>query len=286
MTSKTITVNAPAKINLYLEVCDKRADGYHDIKSIMQTVSLFDIVTVTVDDFCSDIKLNCNNANVPCDYRNTAYKAVDYFRNEINGTFGAEITIEKKIPTESGLAGGSADAAAVLKALNTLFNFPLTTNALLEIAQKIGADVPFCYIQGCALCEGIGEIITPIENNIDCYYLILRSGEGVSTREAYSLIDSNREKVSPELLQSNINAIKDGIVNNLEPFNSFEKAVLPCHSSAKYLKEKLMEFDAIFSMMSGSGPAVFGVFDDEKSAKCAAEYFADKNILSYLCKNI
>lgn len=286
MTDKTLTIKAPAKINLYLEVCGKREDGYHNIRSIMQTVSLFDTVTVEIVNNKSDITVSCNNPAVPNDHRNTAYKAAEYFLDSIGEKCGLNIRIDKKIPTESGLAGGSTDAAAVLRALNSLFENSMSNDEVLNIARMVGADVPFCYVQGCALCEGIGEIMTPIDSRLDCAYVILRSGEGVSTKEAYKSIDSLNKRVPDNLLSKNITAIQSGNVSELTLFNSFETAVLPKHSTASVLKDKLSDLGAIHVLMSGSGPSVYGIFDDEISAKKAIAHFENLDTLCYLCKNI
>ena len=155
-----ITVDAPAKINLYLDVVKRRENGYHDIESIMHTVSLAD--TVTVEDIEEGIVITSNFPHVPTDEKNIAFKAAKAFFAATGINSGARIHIEKRIPVASGLAGGSTNAAATLKALNSLFKKPLSQSALMELGATLGADVPFCILGGCAKCEGLGEIMTPI----------------------------------------------------------------------------------------------------------------------------
>lgn len=283
---KTVTINAPAKINLYLDVLGRRPDGYHDIESIMQTVSLCDVIEVTEAE--SGIVLSSNSDSVPLDEKNLAYKAAKIFFDETGINGGAKIHIEKRIPVSSGLAGGSTDAGAALKALNEIYNYPLSDEALLALGGKLGADVPFCMVGGCALCEGIGEKLEKLPSMTPYTVVIARGGEGVSTPKAYGMLD---EKYGEELAKpfGDISKVIDAIKNdNLAEvcksvYNTFESVVLPTHPEATLYREKLLEYGAVCAMMSGSGPAVFGIFDDTEKADYAHHYLYDMGAKSFVC---
>lgn len=283
---KTVTINAPAKINLYLDVLGRRPDGYHDIESIMQTVSLCDVIEVTEAE--SGIVLSSNSDSVPLDEKNLAYKAAKIFFDETGINGGAKIHIEKRIPVSSGLAGGSTDAGAALKALNEIYNYPLSDEALLALGGKLGADVPFCMVGGCALCEGIGEKLEKLPSMTPYTVVIARGGEGVSTPKAYGMLD---EKYGEELAKpfGDIGKVIDAIKkDNLAEvcksvYNTFESVVLPTHPEATLYREKLLEYGAVCAMMSGSGPAVFGIFDDTEKADYAHHYLYDMGAKSFVC---
>lgn len=285
-----VTELAYAKINLYLDVFPPREDGYHDIKSIMHTVSLAD--TVTVDTDCSEIVLTCTNASLPTDSKNLAYRAAELFFRASGIPCGARIHIEKKIPVAGGLAGGSADAAAVLRALNAAFGCHMEADTLAAIGAELGADVPFCTVGGCALCTGIGEIITPLPSLRKTICVIANGGEGVSTPDAYKRLD----KMYGEGLTDNggnidavISSLQSGDLSSLchEAFNIFESAVLPCHSTAGKLKDIMSKSGAVLSMMSGSGPSVFGLFESRTDAdKAADEIRSIKGTVAHICKTI
>ncbi|MBQ4066522.1 MAG: 4-(cytidine 5'-diphospho)-2-C-methyl-D-erythritol kinase [Clostridia bacterium] len=284
-----ITVNAPAKINLYLDVVNRRENGYHDIESIMHTVSLCDLVTVELRD--KDILLSSNFPHVPTNEKNIAYKAAAAFFDATGINSGAHIHIEKHIPVASGLAGGSTDAAATLKALNTLFDEPLTKEQLLELGKSLGADVPFCILGGCALCEGLGEIMTPLPALKGMTLLITRGGEGVSTPKAYSFIDElYRERVNERHgdFPAVVHALRSGNVGALfsRAYNIFEDVILPTHSTAKAQKDILLECGADLAMMSGSGPAVFGFFKDTSSANNAASAIRKFGARAFVCETV
>lgn len=284
-----LTLNAPAKINLYLDVVSRRNNGYHDIESIMHTVSLSDVITVELTD--SEIKLSSNFPHVPTDERNIAYKAAKAFFERIGSDRGANIHIEKHIPVSSGLAGGSTDAAATLKALNKLCGEPLTTEELLSLGGKLGADVPFCILGGCALCEGLGEIMTPLPALSNKILVITRGGEGVSTPKAYGMIDElygedvNRshgdfEKAKTAITDNNFGALISA------SYNIFEEVILPVHTTAKKQKEILTENGAELVMMSGSGPSVFGFFKDTATANTAAAAIRKFGARAFVCNTI
>ena len=204
---------------------------------------------------------------------------------------GAKISIEKNIPVAGGLAGGSTDGAAVLTALNSIYDNVLTNERLMSLGTRLGADVPFCIQKGCALCEGIGEIITPIESKLALCIVIAKGGESVSTPEAYRLID---EQLDKGLISSRRNAdavseaVRTGNAAELfkNAYNIFEEVILPRHSCSAEIKEKMYESGALFSMMSGSGPSVFGVFENEASACHSAQYLRSLGYTAASCKTV
>ena len=285
-----VTIKAPAKINLYLDVVSKRQDGYHDIKSIMHTVSLSDIVTVEKTKE-NTIILSSNFPHVPTDEKNIAYKAAKKFFEAVDIKEGAKIHIEKHIPVSSGLAGGSTDAAATLKALNELYNYPLTTEELLSLGSTLGADVPFCILGGCAACTGLGEIMIPMPTVEAKHVLVVRGGEGVSTPKAYGMIDTlygddvNRDHGDYEAALDAVNTNDIGKLYS-SAYNIFEEVILPIHSTAQKQKELLLENGAEFCMMSGSGPAVFAFFKDHITATTAASAIRKSGARAFICETI
>lgn len=286
--------NAYAKINLYLDVTGICDNGYHNIKSIMQTVSLCDTVTVETVDYTAnecEITLTCSEPAVPTGEKNIAYKAALAFFREADITSSkCKIHIEKRIPMEAGLAGGSTDAAAVLRLLNELYGTPFDTEKLCSIGAKLGADVPFCIRGGTFLCEGIGEVLTKMPSMPECHIVVARGGEGVSTPMAYGLVDEkwNRdftnsggdfEALSASLSNGDINGITDAM------YNIFEDVILPSHSVASKLKEIMLDCGAVGAMMSGSGPSVFGIFDSAESAEKASA-MAGEIAKEFVCRPV
>ena len=185
---KRITVKAPAKINLSLDILGKRADGYHFLRTVMHAIDLCDTIHISMTG--SDIQILCDREDVPCDERNIAYKAAAAFFDQTQATqTGIRIQIDKTIPSQAGLGGGSADGAAVLVALNELYQTGLDTSKLQKIGALVGADIPFCITGGCALAEGIGEILSPIHAQLDCCFVVCKPEIGVSTAAAYNKFD-------------------------------------------------------------------------------------------------
>ena len=269
---------AYAKINLYLDVTGIRDNGYHNIKSIMQTVSLHDVVSVeSKDSDTANIFLTCSEPAVPTGEKNIAYRAAIAFFSEAGITsFDCRIHIDKHIPMEAGLAGGSTDAAAVLRLLNKIYSSPFDTEKLCAIGAALGADVPFCIMGGTCLCEGIGEILTKMPDMPDCYIAVARGGEGISTPVAYGLVDEkwNRDFSCSGGNLGNLEGFLqhkdiDGIANSM--YNIFEDVILSSHEVASKLKDIMLDCGAMGTMMSGSGPSVFGIFDSEQKAKTAAD---------------
>lgn len=278
-----VTLNAPAKINLYLDVLGRRENGYHDIESIMQTVTLFDTVTV---EKAEELSMTCSEGSLPCDEKNLCIKAARRFFEKTGITGGARIHVEKRIPVSSGLAGGSTDAAATLKALNEIYGHPMTEDDLYALGATLGADVPFCMKGGCVLCRGIGEEMTEISYNCDYSVVIARAGEGVSTPKAYGALD---EKYGDELAKPFGNVEKiisaldggDSAAVAEEMLNTFETVVLPYHKEAREAVEYLNSADSLGAMMSGSGPAVFALFDSDAKAQSAADSLIEKGYRAF-----
>ena len=271
-----MTVAAPAKINLFLEITGKRNDGYHLINTVMQTVSLYDDVTVALDDDENDIVLSCTDPEIPCDSSNTAYRAAEeFFKAAGISRTGINIRIKKRIPSGAGMAGGSTDAAAVIFALNELTGAGLDTDEMAEIGEKIGADVPFCIIGGTMTAAGIGTIFTPLPDMPDCHIVAVKPGFKVSTREAYEKSDSlgyERLKSSSHL----VDAICSGNVADIGEalYNRFEDVI--DEPEIDLIKMEMKKCSDLGSIMTGSGSVVFGIFDDEDKAGDCCDELRDK----------
>lgn len=275
---------APAKINLFLDVGPVQADGYHTVCSVMQTVSLYD--TITVEKTPSGITLQCSDISLPCDEKNLAYRAaLNFFRESGIENAGVSITLNKKIPVASGLAGGSTDAGAVLLLLHRLFDSPISMDALLQIGGNLGADVPFCMTGGTALCRGRGEVITPLTPLKPIHMVIARGGAGVSTPTAYHMLDAAYGKKLPAKPEAwDTQHIQNWNDMHTAMFNIFESVVLPIHKEASACKKILEEAGARLAMMSGSGPAVFGIFESEHTAELAVTKLQATGATAFLCK--
>lgn len=259
---------AYAKINLTLAITGVREDGYHTLHTVMQQVSLHDDLTVekaeTLTFTCSDPAL--------AGEKNLCVKGAKAFfaRTGISG--GAKIHLEKSLPTGAGMGGGSADCAAVLKALNTLYGDPLTEEELLALGAALGADVPFCIKGGKCLCEGIGEVLTPLPGGETLFLAVAQGEESLSTPEMYRRADAARELWShPD---------REGYYNDFEPV---AEAVLP---EITHLKSRMMALGASFAMMTGSGSAVFGIFGSEESARTAAEILGGEGFYAAACHTL
>ncbi len=270
----TLAGRAAAKINLAIDVLRKRPDGYHDVSMIMQSVALFD--TITVRALKGDIKVTSNNDRLPVDKGNIVYRAAEYLKIKYNVKEGALINIEKTIPIAAGLAGGSADAALTLKLLNKAWNLRLSRNEILDAGKKLGSDVPFCIQGGTALAEGLGEKLTQLSGIPECLILLAKPAVSISTREVYEGLKLEEIKERPDM-KSMIQYIEG---RNLEGItvcmcNVLETVTIKKCPQIEELKKKLMEYGALGSIMSGSGPTVFGVFKDSASAYNAYDYIKD-----------
>ncbi|MBE6557647.1 MAG: 4-(cytidine 5'-diphospho)-2-C-methyl-D-erythritol kinase [Ruminococcaceae bacterium] len=296
----TLTLSAPAKINLFLDITGRRSDGYHTISGVMQSVSLGDTVTLTLTPVTEGETprhtLTCTHPDLPTDGKNLALRAAKaFFETAGTGDTHLHIHIEKHIPAAAGMAGGSTDAAAVLKGLNELMGHPLTHGELCRVGLSLGADVPFCVTGGAQITEGVGEILTPCAPLPPCHLVVACAGEGVSTPAAYKKLDEmyghfDGTAYLPKMdaLSAQLEALKKGDLCEAgkNAYNIFESAVLPTHSKAGYIKNSLASSGAVFAMMSGSGPSVFGVFENEKDAQAAAEVLLSRDIPAWVCKPI
>ena len=262
---------AYAKINISLDVIGKREDGYHLLSMIMQNIELYD--EIEIEKIESGIVITCNKAFIPTDERNLAYKAAKLFLETYNIKSGVSINIVKNIPVAAGLAGGSADCATVLKMLNDMFNINASEEELMKLGGTLGADVPYCINGGTALCEGIGEKITPIKPFKNQIVLLVKPPFGVSTKDVYKAFDLSKVKIHPDtedLIKKIENDDLNYVASNMK--NLLENVTVRKHKVLYKLKEYLVRNGAVGSMMSGSGPTVFAFFDDMQVAlKCYNE---------------
>ncbi len=268
---KEISLLCPAKINLTLDVLGLTDDGYHEIKSIMQTVSLYDEITLSIGG--SKIDLSTNLPYVPRDERNTAYKAAKLFFETVGATYGVHINIKKQIPVAAGLAGGSANGAGVIYALNMIFGCPLDNASVNELCKKIGADVPFCYFGGTSLAGGIGEKLSDLPPMPDCFVVIVKPHGGLSAGEVYKRFDSFGPVSRPDT-EGAISALCRGDLDLLcqKMENVFEPVCIDMMPAIASVKSSFAPFGAKRVMMSGSGSSVFAIFDDkEKASYCQRE---------------
>jgi len=266
-------VKSYAKINLTLDVLGRMDNGYHEIESIMQTVNLFDLVIV--DRTLKNIDIHTNLKFLPINEKNIAYKAALLFFKETGIKGGVKILIHKNIPVAAGLAGGSGNAAAVLIALNALYNANLTEEELCRMGRKLGADVPYCMMGGTMLAKGIGEILTPLADLKKSLVLLVKPPINVSTQSIYEYLDSFLIEKHPDT-EKMIEEIKNGETEKVakELSNVMELATIKLHPVIRGIKEKMMLNGAKGAIMSGSGPTVFGIFDDYKTAKLSHDSFA------------
>lgn len=266
------TEQAYAKLNLFLDITGTRPDGYHNIRSVMHSVTLADTVSVRakLSDF-SCVTIDMGDSEIPADERNLAYLAAEAFLEKTGITASVFVQINKKIPACAGLGGGSADCAATLRALNAIFGEPLTAKELLALGASLGADVPFCILGGTHLCTGIGEIMEPYSVE-DMYFVIAVPGEEkVSTPTAYRMLDEAFDHYKEDhgaLHDMLFSFFTEGGIDGM--YNVFETVVLPRCPGASSLRSRLIALGAKNAMMSGSGSAVFGVFDSEADARYAA----------------
>ena len=280
-----VTFDAAAKINLLLDIRGTLPNGYHSLYMVMQSVSLFDRVTVEQTG-SGKIELTCSRESIPCDSRNTAWKAAERFF-EWTGipNTGIHIHIEKRIPHEAGLAGGSADAAAVIRALDRIYSPELRERDLCRIGVQVGADVPFCICGGTMIAQGIGELLTPLPDMPDCPIVLAKPAQGVSTAAAYARYDetgSCRRQDEAGMLAAIQGEDLHQIACKLG--NSFEQLIDTPQRVA--IKSILRECGAIGSCMSGSGPTVFGLFDDgERANRCLTEIRRVANDV-FLCRPV
>ena len=291
----SVKEHAYAKVNLYLDVISKRDDGFHDIRTVMHTVSLADEITLTVKKAQkSSVRLTLlGYGKIPTDSRNLAVRAAELFLASTLISAEVDIRLLKRIPVAAGLAGGSSDAAAVLRALNKAFRRPLTEKRLLSMAAELGSDVPYCLLGGTALCYGRGEIIERLPENLKLNFVVAASEEYVSTPTAYAELDriySDFKGDRADDFAASFDAIMDsvnvGALSSNKLFNIFENAILPICSVAESIKNKMTELGATHSLMSGSGPSVFGIFTDKASAEAARDELIKMGIRAYYAETV
>lgn len=287
-----IVTFAYAKINLFLAVLGRRADGYHDIESVMQTVSLADTVTVeAVPNTAGDeqITLSCSIPSLECKDTNIAYRAAALFTDLFQDRkYSIKIHIDKKIPVAAGLAGGSADAAAVLISLNKIYGSPLSRSELADIGARIGSDVPFCTVGSTRIARGRGEILTPCSPMPGCHIVIARPDGATSTKEAYARIDALG--ITPRrTLTDFLPALDSGNIDVIGPelYNTFEDAVEPdVARRLDEVKSIMTSHGAVGALLSGSGPVVFGLFAHHKDAAVAADALMSAGVTPEICRPV
>ena len=281
-----LKVLAPAKINLSLDIVRKRPDGYHDVAMVMQAVSLYDTITVSdeVSENAPEFTVTCNVAGIPTDEKNIVCKAAKAFYKYCDiKDMKISIDIEKKIPHEAGLAGGSTDGAAVILALNRICDTKLTMEQMCEIGAKVGADVPFCLMGGTVHAKDIGTTMSKLPPLTKCYILICKPDVSVSTAEAYAKSDSKPSKgflVTDEVVKMVCKRNLRGVCQCL--YNEFE-AVMQIDEITN-IKKIMIKNKALGACMSGSGSAVFGIFLDEKKAERCMEAMSAQYDKLYICE--
>lgn len=264
-----IKLKARAKINLGLDVVRKREDGYHEVRMIMQTINLYDKITLRLQKE-EGIRVKTNLSYLPVNEDNLVYKAAKLLMDEFQIRRGVFIDLNKYIPVAAGMAGGSSDAAAVMVGVNRLFDLGLTKKELMVRAVKIGADVPYCVMRGTALAEGIGEKLTPLPAMPKCHILIAKPRVYVSTKFVYGNLKADELESHPDI-DGQIEALKNGDIERLAALmgNVLETVTIPEYPVIDAIKKTMMENGALNAMMSGSGPTVFGLFEKEEAARDA-----------------
>lgn len=283
----TVYEGAFAKVNLTLDVLGKREDGYHDIKSVMQTISLRDDIQIDIDTgapWC----LECTDPDIPCDERNLAWKAAEVYLKATGKTVdGLRIHITKRIPSQAGLGGGSADAAAVLRALNKHFGDPLSILALAELGEQIGSDVPFCVICGTAMAEGRGERLRKLPNMPDCVFVICKPDFSVSTPELYQKIDAiaiakhpDHQAMESALLSEDLGKVAENLCNVFDP------VVTADHLELNYIKSIFNSYGSLAQQMTGSGSAVFAILPNFEYAAVACSMLKENYPQVFIAKPV
>ena len=271
-------LRALAKINLGLDILRKRADGYHEVRMIMQTIQMYDVLKMKKVKK-PGISLSVNYPYIPSDERNLVYKAAKLLMDEFQVKEGVDICLEKFIPVAAGMAGGSSDAAAAMVGINRLFKLGLSERELMDRAVNIGADVPYCIMRGTALAEGIGEKLTRIAQIPDCFVLIGKPGISVSTKMAYESLQLDKISSHPDI-DGMIRDIENGdLLTMTEKMgNVFEPGIIEKYPVIGEIKDLMEDNGALKAMMSGSGPTVFGIFDDREKMEVAAAVLRESGL--------
>lgn len=271
-------LRALAKINLGLDILRKREDGYHEVRMIMQTIQMYDVLKMKKVKK-PGISLSVNYPYIPSDERNLVYKAAKLLMDEFQVKEGVDICLEKFIPVAAGMAGGSSDAAAAMVGINRLFKLGLRERELMDRAVNIGADVPYCIMRGTALAEGIGEKLTRIAQIPDCFVLIGKPGISVSTKMAYESLQLDKISSHPDI-DGMIRDIENGdLLTMTEKMgNVFEPGIIEKYPVIGEIKDLMEDNGALKAMMSGSGPTVFGIFDDREKMEVAAAVLRESGL--------
>ena len=286
---KSIIINAYAKLNLSLDIVGVRKDNYHLLRTVMQSISIHD--TLNISRYGDKIILSSDDDTLILNEENSILKAAIQFFNTVGiKDRGVSVHVEKRIPSQAGLGGASADAAAMLIGLNKLYDTGLSTSELCDIGVAIGADVPFCIVGGTQLCEGIGEIITPAPKLSDCYIVVAKPVDGVSTPKAYakfdSIYNSNSSRRAKVYTDDVISALAIGNLSQVGGYigNIFEQ--LSEDEDISIIRESMLSMGAVGASMSGSGTAVYGLFtiDKYESAMKCMEYLRSQYPFSVICK--
>ncbi|MBR1749814.1 MAG: 4-(cytidine 5'-diphospho)-2-C-methyl-D-erythritol kinase [Ruminococcus sp.] len=282
---KNIILKANAKLNLFLDIVAKRADGYHELDSVMISIGIFDELIFERTD-TPGISISCDKEGFPLDKSNIIYKAADALMkaNGLDDKAGLNVTVKKNIPSQAGMGGGSADGAAALIAVDRLFELDTPMDKLTELGARIGADVPFCLKGGCQICRGIGEKLSETELEKELYFVVIKPQTAISTPKAYSdhdkLISPVHKNITPM-----ISALKSGDTKAIAKslFNAFEQTIND--SEIDKAKEALKSSGAEGVLMTGSGSAVFGVFEKYENAERAYNKLKEKSLEVYICKS-
>ena len=268
-SNNDISLKALAKINLGLDVVRRRGDGYHEVRMIMQTIHLYDRLDIKRTQE-PGIQIQTNLSFLPVNENNLIYKAAKLLMDEFSITDGVSVKLDKRIPVAAGMAGGSTDAAAMLIGVNRLFSLGLTKRELMERGVQIGADVPYCIMRGTALAEGIGEALSPLPPMVKCPVLIAKPSISVSTKFVYQNLKLDDTTIHPDIDRL-IDDIKAKNLHDIAAHmgNVLETVTIPNYPVIDEIKKHMLSNGAVGAMMSGSGPTVFGLFDDEDTAKKA-----------------
>ena len=274
----TISLKALAKINLGLDVVRRREDGYHEVRMVMQTIHLYDRLEMEKT-ATQGIELSTNLSYLPVNENNLVYRAGKLLMDEFGITEGIKVYLNKRIPVAAGMAGGSTDAAAMLYGMNELFELGLSREQLMERGVRIGADVPYCLMRGTALAEGIGEILTPLAPMVKCPVLIAKPAISVSTSFVYQNLKLDADTKHPDIdrLIRDIRKQDLGAIAG-DMGNVLESVTIPNYPVIAQIKEQMMDSGAINAMMSGSGPTVFGLFEEEETAPAAYQKMKESGL--------
>ena len=290
--SRPLELKAYAKVNLGLDIIRRREDGYHEVRMVMQTVKLFDLLTMKQND-SEEIHLSTNLPYLPTNEKNLVYLAIDMIRQEYKIREGVDVNLLKHIPVAAGMAGGSSDAAAAFVGMNQLFGLDIPQKTLLDYGVKLGADIPYCIMRGTALSEGIGEILTPLPSIPMCWFLIVKPTFSISTKYAYENLHLSDETRHPDI-DGMVTAIRNqylpGITSRMG--NVLEDVVIRDYPKITEIKETMLAMGAMNSLMSGSGSTVFGIYTSHDKAMEASRTFKldpdirQVHVVRPFCKNL